>query len=84
MTVRGVIGAIVAGAILLLGVLLGRPLGRSEGRKEGAATEKAGQELKQSKAGAESAVERTRVEIDVSRTADDDIDGRLSKHSRPD
>lgn len=75
------IGALIAA---IFGGVAGHGIGKSSGRKEGAQQAQAQQEIIQAKAITESVQERQHVEAEIRSAADDDLDSRLSKHSRPD
>lgn len=84
MSIAAVVALIIAAASALLGAFIGHSSGKSAGKKEGEIAAAQQQQITQAKAITEAIQERSNVEVKVAAADDDDLDKRLSRHSRPD
>lgn len=84
MSISAIIMAIIAIVGAILGGLIGHKAGKSSGVSEGVKKQVEVQQAEQAKAVVQAAQERKNVDEVVSADSDDELDARLSKHSRPD
>jgi len=77
MAIVGIIGAI-------FGALIMRPIAKSSGIKEGVQKQAEVQVVEQAKAAVQAVQERAHVDQVVAADSDDELDARLSRHSRHD
>lgn len=84
MTIGSIIMLVVGIISAIVGAIAGRSIGKSQGKKEGVEEQKQTQTIEQAQATVKSVKERSNAEATVSADSDDELDLRLSKHSRPD
>lgn len=84
MSLSAIIAAVVGLVVLIAGIFIGRPIGKSQGITEGAKHAAHRQEIIQAREAVKAVQGRANVETEVGAAAGDDLDDRLSKHSRPD
>lgn len=84
MSLSAIIMAIIGIAGAIFGALIMRPIAKSSGVKEGVQKQAEAQLVEQAKATVQAVQERAHVDEVVNADSGDELDRRLSKHSRPD
>lgn len=84
MSITAVIMAIVGIVSAIFGALVMRPIAKSSGVKEGVQKQVEVQVAEQAKVTVQAVQERAHVDQVVNADSDDELDRRLSKHSRSD